>query len=90
MGTSNTKAHAAAPAGLPQARKYMRPLPEDTWETIAARELTDLSADDAPGVLQSWNFHVFMRPAPPEDSPRVGNPILPSDIIFLEPPAAAS
>jgi len=39
-------------------------------------------------MLQSWNFHVFMRPAAPADSPRAGNPILPSDIIFLEPPAA--
>jgi len=81
MGANNTE-------GLAPARRYVRPLPEDTWETIAARELTDLAADEASGVLQSWNFHVFMRPAPPSDSPRAGNPILPSDIIFLEPPAA--
>lgn len=83
MGTSHSQ-------GLAPARKYVRPLPEDTWDSIAARELTELPADDASGVLQSWNFHVFMRPAPPEDSPRAGNPILPSDIIFLEPPVAAN
>lgn len=84
MGASDT------PQTLPPARNYVRPLPEDTWETIAARELTDMPEEEASGVLQSWNFHVFMRPAPPTDSPRAGNPILPSDIIFLEPPAASS
>ena len=86
MGASHTQ----STQGLPPARKYTRPLPEDTWDSIALRELSQLPAEDASGVLQSWNFHVFMRPAPPEDSPRAGNPILPSDIIFLEPPAAAS
>lgn len=90
MSSVSTTATPEASAGLPPARKYMRPLPDDTWDSIAARELTDVPADEASGVLQSWNFHVFMRPAPPEDSPRAGNPILPSDIIFLEPPVAAS
>jgi len=48
-----------------QARRFIRPLPSDDWESIAARELSD--------------------------QPRAaGNPILPSDIIFLEPPAAAA
>ncbi len=76
-------------SALPAARRFARPLPDDTWESIAARELSELPADEALGALQSWNFHVFMRPAAPEDSPRAGNPILPSDIIFLEPPAAS-
>ena len=58
----------------------------DTWERIAERELTDV--DDAVSLLQSWNLHVFMRPAAPEGSARAGNPILPSDVIFLEPPLA--
>ena len=75
---------------LPPARKFVRPLPEDDWASIAARELPDVPAEDAAGMLQSWNFHVFMRPAPPDDSPRAGNPILPSDIIFTEAPPAAS
>lgn len=78
------------PAGLPQARKFVRPAPEDDWLSIAARELPKTPSEDAVGMLQSWNFHVFMRPAPPEESPRAGNHILPSDIIFLEPPVATS
>jgi len=78
-----------APAGLPQARKFVRPEPEDNWDSIAARELAQIPGEEAVGMLQSWNFHVFMRPAPPADSPRAGNHILPSDIIFLEPPLAS-
>ncbi len=72
--------------GLPAVRKFIRPSAEDDWASIAARELTEFSAEDALGLLQSWNFHVFMRPAPPADSPRAGNPILPSDVIFIEAP----
>lgn len=78
------------PKGLPQARKFVRPTAEDNWQSIAARELANTPSEDAIGMLQSWNFHVFMRPAPPKDSPRAGNHILPSDIIFLEPPVAAA
>ncbi len=73
---------------LAQRRKTIFPLAEDTWETIAARELPEQEIADACGMLQSWNLHVFMRPAAPEGSSREGNPILPSDIIFVEPPVA--
>ena len=72
---------------LSTQRKSTLPQPEDTWETIAARELPDLDLAEATSALQSWNLHVFMRPAAPEDSPRAGNPILPSDVIFLEAPS---
>ena len=72
---------------LSTQRKSTLPLPEDTWETIAARELPDLDLAAATSALQSWNLHVFMRPAAPEGSPRAGNPILPSDVIFLEAPS---
>ncbi len=68
---------------LPAARSFTRPQPNDDWASIAARELPDVPAEDAVGMLQSWNFHVFMRPASAS-----GNTILPSDIIFLEAPAA--
>ncbi|MEM8769273.1 MAG: hypothetical protein AAGE43_17675 [Pseudomonadota bacterium] len=73
---------------LSTVRRSISPEADDSWESIAAREL---NTDDAAAVsqLQSWNMHVFMRPAAPEGSPRQGNPILPSDIIFLEPPKAA-
>ena len=70
-------------------RKSIFPESTDTWETIAGRELSDIPAEQAVGMLQSWNLHVFMRPAAPEGSPRAGNPILPSDIIFVEAPAIA-
>ncbi len=72
---------------LASIRRSILPGSGDTWETIAARELKHAGAD-AVSQLQSWNFHVFMRPAPPPDSPRAGNPILPSDVIFVEPPRA--
>ena len=72
---------------LSTQRKSTLPQPQDTWESIAARELPELDPAEATSALQSWNLHVFMRPAAPEGSPRAGNPILPSDVIFLEAPS---
>ena len=72
---------------LNQPRRFLFPEEGDTWESIAARECAGLSQTEAVNLLQSWNLHVFMRPAAPADSSRRGNPILPSDVIFLEPPA---
>ena len=72
---------------LSTQRKSTLPEPNDTWESIAARELPELDLAEATSSLQSWNLHVFMRPAAPEGSPRAGNPILPSDVIFLEAPS---
>lgn len=71
-----------------KVRQSICPTPDDTWESIAGRELPDLDEADAVSQLQSWNLHVFARPKPPEDSPRAGNQILPSDVIFIEPPQA--
>lgn len=73
-------------ATLAPRRRFVHPQDGDTWATIAARELPDLPADQAQKLLQSCNLHVFMRPAAPAGSPRHGNPILPSDVIFVEPP----
>jgi len=70
-------------------RRSIFPEQGDTWNTIAARELEGQGEAEAVSQLQSWNLHVFMRPAAPEGSPRHGNPILPSDVIFLEPPQSA-
>ena len=75
---------------LSSQRRSIHPQTADTWEAIAARELADLPVAEAVSALQSWNLHVFMRPAAPADSPRAGNPILPSDVIFLEAPRAAA
>jgi hypothetical protein len=74
---------------LSPQRPAMHPHEHDDWEAIARRELPDQDVTEAVSQLQSWNLHVFMRPAAPAGSPREGNPILPSDIIFLAPPAAA-
>jgi len=71
---------------LSTRRKSTLPAAGDTWESIAARELPQVDPKEAASSLQSWNLHVFMRPAAPEGSPRAGNPILPSDVIFLEAP----
>jgi hypothetical protein len=71
---------------LQAVRKSTNPQADDNWESIARRELAEMPLEQAVGSLQSWNLHVFMRPAAPPDSPRAGNPILPSDVIFLEAP----
>lgn len=71
---------------MSRTRQSIFPFADDTWETIADRELKDLDKLDACSQLQSWNLHVFMRPAAPEGSARAGNPILPSDVIFIEAP----
>jgi hypothetical protein len=73
---------------LSTQRRSIHPQGGDTWQTIAARELADLPEAEAVALLQSVNLHAFMRPAAPAGSPREGNPILPSDVIFLEPPLA--
>lgn len=68
---------------LPAARKFVRPAANEDWSALAARALPQTDAEEAVAQLQSWNFHVFMRPAGP-----AGHPILPSDIIFIEAPIA--
>ena len=69
--------------GLTDVRRSIFPQNNDSWESIAAREFPGDDQDTVVGQLQSWNMHVFMRPA------ASGNPILPSDVIFLEAPPAA-
>ena len=76
-------------AGLSTVRRSMLPQENDSWETIAVREFPEEEVASMVGQLQSWNMHVFMRPAAPADSPRAGNPILPSDVIFLEAPLSS-
>lgn len=76
-------------AELSTVRRSILPRADDTWNSIAARELPDLPEEQAVQTLQSLNLHVFMRPAAPAGSARAGNPILPSDVIFLEPPLAS-
>ena len=68
---------------LSDVRKSIHPQNDDTWATIAARELSSEPEEQAVGNLQSWNLHVFMRA---RMNPQDGNAILPSDVIFIEPP----
>ena len=74
---------------LSTQRKSCFPTGDDTWESIAQKQLPDTPVEEAVSMLQSWNLHIFMRPAALAGSPREGNPILPCDVVFLEPPAAA-
>ena len=69
-------------------RRSMFPLDGDDWQTIAERELSDIELGDAISQLQSWNLHVFMRRVAGKDSHEQSSEILPSDVIFLEPPLA--
>ena len=62
-------------------RKSIYPENNDDWDSVALRELPDMPLEEACSQLQSWNLHVFMRPAA-----KTGSAILPSDIIFLEAP----
>jgi len=65
-------------------RRFVYPAEGETLESIAARELPDLPAEQRLPALQSWNLHVLIRPLP-------GMPpgtLLGSDIIYVEPPAA--
>ena len=68
----------------------MHPQTGDTWASIAERELSEQSQEAAVAQLQSWNLHVFARRIIDDATGEMGNPILPSDILFLEPPLAAS
>ena len=59
------------------ARQYVFPQAGDDIESIASREFPD--ADDGAQRLLSWNLHLAARRS-------IG--ILPSDIVFTEPPPA--
>lgn len=74
---------------LSRVRRSILPLAGDGWAEIARRELPNVPEADAIGQLQSWNLHVFLRAPAPEGSARAGNPVLPSDVIFVEPPLPA-
>ncbi len=73
---------------LSRVRRSILPMPGDGWGEIARRELPDVAEADAVSRLQSWNLHVYMRATMRTGGP--GNPILPSDVIFVEPPLASA
>ncbi len=64
---------------------------ERDWEQFRLpKNLAESISIEAAELLQSWNLHVFMRPAAPAGSSRHSNPILPSDVIFVEPPQTST
>jgi hypothetical protein len=71
---------------LSRVRRSVLPQAGDAWADIAARELPNVPQEEAVSMLQSWNLHVFMRAA--IRSGGAPKPILPSDVIFVEPPQA--
>ena len=71
---------------LSRVRRSVLPSGGDTWADIARRELPQLAEAEAVGQLQSWNLHLFMRAA--TQAKGAANPILPSDVVFIEPPLA--
>ena len=70
-------------------RKSIFPIADDSWESIAVREMAASDKEQAISQLQSWNLHVFARRVINDDTGEMGNPILPSDVIFVEPPVNA-
>ena len=85
----NTVGKENAQTAAPR-RRSMHPHAGDTWASIAERELSEQPQEAAVAQLQSWNLHVFARRIIDDATGEMGNPILPSDILFLEPPLAAS
>jgi hypothetical protein len=71
---------------LSAMRRSIHPQAGDTWQSIAKREMPSEPAEVAVAQLQSWNLHVFARRVIDDATGEMGNPILPSDILFLEPP----
>jgi hypothetical protein len=69
---------------LSRVRRSVAPVFGDTWADLAGRELSGAPEAEAVAQLQSWNLHVFMRAATRINGQ--ANPILPSDVIFVEPP----
>jgi hypothetical protein len=63
------------------ARQYVFPQVGDDLASIAARELDGV--EGAEQQLLSWNLHLVARPALGS-----GGGLLPSDVVFIEPPLA--
>ena len=77
----STSSSSANPTGLSQQRRFVLPQQGDTLASIAARELPNLTPEQAMAELQSWNLHIFMMRQPP-------GLLTGSDVVFVEPPLA--
>jgi hypothetical protein len=72
---------SADAATLSRQRQFVTPLAGDTVESLAARVLPELAADQAADRIRSWNLHIFMLRQP-------AGMLLCSDVVFVEPPLA--
>lgn len=63
-------------------RRWLHPVPGDSWDAIAQRALPELPVKQAIAKLQSWNMHLVFRPPPAT--------LTCSDVLFIEPPAVAA
>ncbi len=63
---------------LTRQRKFLHPLPNETFDALAHRALPDQPADKAVEQVKSWNLHIFLR--------RPSGMLLGSDIVFVEGP----
>jgi hypothetical protein len=64
---------------LSRQRRFVTPEPGETLETLAARVLPDLPANEGTEKLASWNLHIFLLRKP-------AGLLLGSDVVFVEPP----
>jgi hypothetical protein len=70
----------ASTIAIPARRAFILPRPDDSWESIAARQLPDTPRDEAVTLLKSWNVFLVFRPG--------GGAFTPSDVMFVAPPSA--
>lgn len=63
-------------------RRFVHPLPGDTLERIAARELPTMPSDQAAEQLLAWNLHLATRLGGQATG------VIGSDIVYVEPPPA--
>jgi hypothetical protein len=75
-------AGATREVGRARARRFVMPRAGETLEAIAGRELPDQPAETSAAALRGWNPHLALRIGRPEG-------LLPTDIVYLEPPLRA-
>ena len=74
---------SASASSLKPQRKFISPLPGDSIESIAQRELPHMNQEEAVQALSSWNLHIFLMRQP-------NGMITGSDVVFIEPPQVDS
>lgn len=63
---------------LTRQRRYLHPLPDETFDALARRALPEATPESALEQVKSWNLHIFLR--------RPSGTLLGADIVFIEAP----